>query len=52
MVSAVDSRASSLGSSLGRALLCVLGQDTFNLKVPLFAQVYKWANFQLGVNLR
>ena len=55
MVSALVSGSSGLGSSPGRTHCVVfLGQDTFNLIVPLSTQVYKWVlmSLMLGITLR
>ena len=52
MVSALDSRASSPGSSpVGDIVLCSWARH-FTLTVPLSTQVYKWVpgNLMLGGN--
>ena len=52
MVSALDSGASGLGSSLGLGHCVEFWARHFTLTVPLSTQVYKWvaANFMLGGN--
>ena len=54
MVSALDSRSNSPGSSLGRDTALCSWARHFTLKVPLSTQVSKWipANLRLGVTLR
>ena len=54
MVSALDSRSSSLGSSPGWGTVLCSWERHVILIVPLFTQVYKWipANLLLGVTLQ